>query len=228
MEKKRNFVVSINSKKMMTSRFVAVFAALLTVAPLSAQKKTELATMFRQNQTATVTLSDGRTIKAPNANVFLKNGALLYFQGSAAKEARMDIISKVEFKGKHFINIDNQLACLVDTVRGNSLYCVELIDMDAYERNLRNNVNFSHIEFSSSDQLNAYTNDMNTEEDHVYPLYRQYYFMLDGKIVKAHDRDLWVTLDKQQYRMLKTMINTPDFDWTDSACLMKLLYLISK
>ena len=209
-------------------RISALLAALLMVTALFAQKKTVLATMFPQNQTATVTLKDGRTLKAPNSNVFLKNASLLYFQASSAKEANMDVIDKVDFKDKHFININNRLAYFVDSIKGNSLYCVEVIDIDAYERNLRNNVNYSFIEFSSSDQLNAYTNDMNTEEDYVYPLIKEFFFSLNGKIIRAHDRDLWVELDKQQYRMLKTIIDTPDFSWTDNESLMKLLKFISK
>lgn len=213
--------------KKMNKRCIAIMVAMVSVASLFAQKKTDLATMFEHNQTAVVTLNDGRTVKAPNSNVFLKNASLLYFQGNTAKEANMDIISKVDFKDKHFISIDKKLAYFVDSVKGNNLYCVELIDMDAYERNLRNNVNYSHIEFSSSDQLNAYTNDMNTDEDYVYPVIKEFYFSLNGKIIRAHDRDLWVELNKKQYRMLKTIIDTPDFNWADTECLMKLLKMIS-
>ena len=89
-------------------------------------------TMFKQNKPATITLNDGRTVKSPQSNVFLKNAALLYLQGTEIKEARMDIIARVDFDERKFVNINNKLAYFVDSVKGNSLYCVELIDMDAY------------------------------------------------------------------------------------------------
>ncbi len=206
-----------------------VLATLLMVLACGAygQKKTLLATMYHKNKTATVTLTDGRVIKAPDANVFLKNGALLYFQGNTVKEANMDIILGVEFDDKRFINIENRLAYFVDSIKGNSLYCVEIIDMDAFERNLKNNVNYTFIDLQS-DHLDTFTNDLNTEEDYVFPVNREFFYLLDGKFVQADARELYRVLNKERYRILKTITNVPDFDWLKPECLMRLLGLISK
>lgn len=205
----------------------------LTVALVSClhaqetQKKTLMATMFKQNKTATVTLTDGRKIKASNSNVFLKNASLLYFQGGQAKEARMDIIASVEFDERSFVNIENRLAYFVDSINGNSLYCVDRIDMDAFERALKNNVNYTFIDITT-ERMESFTNNLNTEDDFVFPLYSTYYFLLDGKMVRAHDRDLYRALNKERYRMMKTAISDPAFSWTEPKSLMRLLELISK
>ena len=212
----------------MYRRFFALFSfALLMTTCLFAQKKTVLATMYPKNKTAIVTLKDGRKVNTPNANVFLKNASLLYFQGSTVKEANMDVISKVDIEDRSFINVENQLAYFVDSIKGNSLYCVEIIDMDAFERSLKNNVNYTFIDLSS-DRLDSFTNNMNTEENFVYPVIHQYWFLLDGKLVQAHDRELWRVLNKQRYRMMKTAISDPLFSWTDKDSLMKLLNMISR
>ena len=211
----------------MMKRFSVLFMAGLLALCASAQKRTTMLTMFKQNKPATITLNDGRIVKSPHSNVFLKNAALLYLQGTDIKEARMDIISSVDFGERKFINIDNRLAYFVDSVRGNSLYCIELIDMDSYKRNLKNNVNITHIDLSS-DHIDAFTNDTNEDNDFLLPVFKHFYYLLDGKIIEAHDRDLWQALDKERYRLFKTAISAPDFSWSDPESLMNILRLISK
>ena len=183
-------------------RFLVFLCAVIMTVGLSAQNKdqTSVPTMFKENKTSMVTLKTGRTVKTPNSNVFLKNGALL---------------------------INDQLAYFVDSIKDNRLYCIELIDMDAYERNLRNNVNITNIDFNG-EMLQSSNNNLNTEEDIVYPIIHQYYYLLDGKLVKAHDRDLSYHLDKERKRHLRTMVEDPTFNWTEPESLMKLLKLITK
>ncbi len=208
-------------------RVFSFLIAALMALNFFAQNKTYSVTMYPQNKTAMVTLNDGRTVKAANSNIFMKNAALIYLQGTEIKEARMDIIAKVDFDDRKFVNIENKLAYFVDSIGGNSLYCIELIDMDAYKRNLQNNVNFTHIDLSS-ERLESNVNNLNTEEDFQLPIFKHFYFVLNGKVIQAHDRELYRALDKEKYRKLKTAIILPDFSWTDEASLMKLLKMISQ
>lgn len=212
---------------MYSKRVFCILCGAMMAIGLIAQDKTTVPTLFKENKTSVVTLKSGRTVKTPNSNVFLKNGALLYFEGTKAKEARMDIIASVDFGDRKFININDQLAYYVDSVKENRLYCVELIDIDAFERNLKNNVNITNIDFNS-ELLQTSTNNLNTEDDNIYPIIHQYYFLLDGKIVKAHDRDLSYHLDKERKRHLRTMVEDPAFNWTEPESLMKLLRLITR
>ena len=212
---------------MTSNRIVTTLLAMMMCMGLCAQKKTLIATMYHKNQTATVTLKSGKTVKAPNANVFLKNASLLYFQGNEVKEARMDIIDRVDFEQRSFINIENQLAYFVDSINGNSLYCVEIIDMDAFERTLKNNVNYTFIDLAS-DRLDTYTNDLNTEEDFVFPVVKHFYFKINDKMVDASLRDLNRVLDKQRYRLARVAASAPDFSWADAKCVKTVLEAISK
>ena len=207
-------------------RWTLASMLLLMTGVAYAQKLTVRSTMFLQNKPATVALTDGRTLKVSNANVFLKNAALLYFQGEQAKEARMDNVLGVQFDDRSFINIDNRLAYFVDSIKGNGLYCVETIDIDDYERNLKNNVNFTHIDLSH-DHLDTATTGFENAEEVPYPVNRQFYYRLDGKFVLADPRELNHTLSKKRSRIMRTITNVPDFNWSDTECLMRLLGLIS-
>ena len=207
-------------------RFFYMLLALLLTGSIYAQKKQELPTKYTQNKKAVVTLTDGRQVTAPNSNIFMKDASLLYFQGNEAKSANMNIVACVEFDDKKYINIENQLAYFVDSIKGNSLYCVELIDLKAWKQNLINNRNFTHIDFSS-ERLETYADNFVELEDKMFPVVKVYYFYLDGKFVLAHDRDLWVVLNKERHRLMKTAMSDPNFSWSDPASLMKLLKMIS-
>ena len=209
-----------------TMRFFCMLLALLLAGVAFAQKKQELPTKYEQNKKAIVTLTSGKQVTAPNSNIFMKDASLLYFQGNDAKSANMSIVASVEFDDKKYINIENQLAYFVDSIKGNSLYCVELIDLKAWKQNLINNRNFTHIDFSS-ERLETYADNFVEHEDRMFPVIYVYYFYLDGKFVLAHDRDLWVVLNKERHRLMKTAISDPNFSWTDPASLMKLLKMIS-
>ena len=192
---------------MTSNRIVTTLLAMMMCMGLCAQKKTLIATMYHKNQTAKVTLKSGKTVKAPNANVFL--------------------IDRVDFEQRSFINIENQLAYFVDSINGNSLYCVEIIDMDAFERTLKNNVNYTFIDLAS-DRLDTYTNDLNTEEDFVFPVVKHFYFKINDKMVDASLRDLNRVLDKQRYRLARVAASAPDFSWADAKCVKTVLEAISK
>ena len=89
----------------MVMRVFSFLIAALMALNLFAQNKTYSVTMYPQNKTAMVTLNDGRTVKAANSNILMKNAALIYLQGTEIKEARMDIIAKVDFDDRKFVNI---------------------------------------------------------------------------------------------------------------------------
>lgn len=211
---------------MLTKRWILVLLLMALAGDMLAQKLTTLTTLFPQNKTAMVTLTDGRTIKAPNANIFLKNASLIYFQGSQAKEARMDLVLGVSFDDRSFVNINNRLAYLVDSIKGNSLYCVETIDMEAYEDYLKNNVNFTYIDLSH-DHLDTATTGLDINDGVAFPVKRTFYYRLDGKFVQTDPRELNRELSKNRNRIMRAVSNAHDFNWMDKECLMNLLDKLS-
>ena len=159
-------------------------------------------------------------------NVFLKNSTLVYLKGTYTMEANMDNIARVEFDDRQFDVIEKQLAELVDSIDGNAVYRVDYLDLDAYQRQLKNNVNISNI--SLGEQISTSTIDLNNEEDFKFPLVHKYYMRYGGEIFNVHEREIWRRLpkDKDVRRMFKTIITQPDFSWTSDESVSKLLRAI--
>lgn len=195
---------------------------ILTVQSLSAQEKTNRLTVYEKNKPAIITLTDGRTVKQPLANVFLKNSSLLY-QNSAGTtmKAKMANIVSVKFDDRQYIKIDTLLAYQVDTVEHNALYCATVIDMTAYQQDLKNNQTFTDI--SVGDLLSTTSVDLGSETDIMFPLMKIYIFRLNGKFARCHDRMLGKILNKEQKRIMQTHITQPGFSWTDEKSLLELL-----
>jgi hypothetical protein len=186
-----------------------------------------MATLYREFRPSTITLKDGRTLKQSLTNVFLKNSSLLYLKGEYTMEANMENIVAVDFDDRSFVNLNGQLAFLIDSVGKNRLFCIELFDQETYERNLRNNVNISSVTFGG-DQLSTSTVDLNNEDDYKLPVFRHYYYLLDGAFVKVHERELMRKISKEQRTMMKRIIGLPDFSWQSESSLLQLLKAISE
>ena len=194
---------------------------MIMALPVTAQKRTTQATLYRNFKPSVITLNDGRKLSQSFTNIFLKNSSLLYLKGEYTMEANMDNIVAVDFDDRSYIKIDEQLAYVVDTLGSNGLYCVELFDKESYERNLKNNVNISSLDLG--DQISMSTIDMNNEEDYKLPVFRHYYYLLNGEFVKVHERELGRKISKEQRTMMKRIIGMPDFSWQSEESLKTLL-----
>ena len=221
----------------MTRRFLTLICLAMLAVAMQAQKRTTMPVLYKDFRPSVITFADGHSSRQSFTNVFLKNATLLFLKGELTMEANMDNIVRVDFDDRHFININNQLACIVDSVGNNVLYRVELFDKESYERNLHNNVNFSQVDFGNvtngtslelSEFINTGTVDINNEDDYKLPIIPVYYMFYNGKMLKVHERTLWNRLPKDKRRFFKTITEQPDFNWTDDAQLMKLLKAISE
>lgn len=197
-----------------------------------AQGVTSSLTAYPHFKSGTIHLSNGKTIKNPLLNVFLKNACLLYRSGANTMEANMDNIKGVDFDDRTYIKIGDKLAHLVDSVKGNRLYCITLIDLAAYQQSLRNDVNITNLDISSLDlsggQLSYTTVDLAPQEGLELPVVCEYYYLLDGKMVRVHERDLSRALSKERRRLMRTIMTTNDFSWVSEEQLMKLLKAITE
>lgn len=211
---------------MVKKLFVTLLIAAISLSVV-AQKRTTQATLYRQFKPSVITLKDGRQIRQPLTNVFLKNSSLVYPKGDYTMEANMDNIVAVKFDDRSFVNINNQLAYLVDSVGKNRLYRVDLFDMASYQAQLRNNVNISNLEIS--DFVSTSTIDLNNEDDYKFPLIPIFYFYYDGEYVKVHEREIYRRLPKtgDLRRKYKTIIGMDSFSWTDNHSLLQLLQAIT-
>lgn len=204
---------------------------MLILGSIAAQEVTSALTVYPVFKPGTIHMVSGRDIKNSMLNVFLKNACLLYKSGTNTMEANMDNITGVDFEDRSYKKIGKQLAHLVDSVKANRLYCVTLLDIAAYQQTRRNNVNITNLDFSSPDlyggSLNYTTIDLAEQEGVEIPVVREYYFLLDGNMVRVHERDLQRALPKEKRRLMKTIMSTNDFSWTSEEKLMELLRIIT-
>jgi hypothetical protein len=189
-----------------------------------AQKVTPAVTVYKNFRPATVYKSNGKKLKVKLANIFLKNSSLLFMQGGNAMEATMSTINRVEFDDRTYVRLDTLLAYAVDTVGSNVLYCAEMIDIPAFEQRRRNNVNVSNLDLG--EMIGVTTVDIGEETE--FPIKSEFFYLLDGKLVRVHERTLKLALDKDRRRLMSSVMNLPDFSWNDPKSLIQLLKTISK
>jgi len=198
-----------------------LFIIMLATQTLCAQVRTTKLTAYKQFKPSTIILKDGRELKQPLTNIFLKNSSLLYMKGDQSMEANMDNIIGVKFDDRQYIKIDTLLCYQVDTVGHDALYRATIMDLAAYHQQLKNNQVITSM--SLGDQISTATVDLSTEDDFKFPLIDIFYYRLNGEFVRTHERNLGRVLPKEKMRMLKTFVALPDFSWTDEQSLLKLL-----
>ena len=180
-------------------------------------------TLYKDYQPAKITMSDGKVINQNKANVFLKNGRLLFKRGMFDMEANMSQIGRVDFADRSFIRLDTMLVTVVDTIGDNQILRATTIDIAAYNAKAVNDRVVTNL--SLGEQVSMTTIDLAPEDEKKYPLINTYFFVIDGKPVEVHERTIARMLDKDKRRMLKTYMQMPDFDWGDVGYLQKILQL---
>ena len=193
------------------------------VLSAAAQITTTKLTVYKDFQPSIIQLKDGRLIKQNLTNIFLKNSSLLYMQGTNAMEANMDNIISVKFDDKTYVKVDTILAYVVDSIGHDVLYCATVIDIDAYQNQLRNNNIVSNFSWGAGGTIQTSSMNLNTEEDYKFPLVDLYFYRINGQFVKCHERNLQYILNKEKKRIVRTFVTMDDFSWTEKESLMKLL-----
>ena len=213
----------------MKARFLRSIVTWLLCFPVllaSAQDdNTSTVMVYKDFQPAQVKLVDGRTIKVPKANVFLKHSTLVYKSGTSVKEANMKTVQTVDIADRHYVRIDTVLAFLVDTVEANAVYQQQVIDREAYEASFRNERMITDIQFG--EQINLITLDPSMDSAAVYPVINTFYYRYNGKIMKVHDRELWRQLPKDKRRIMQSMMAEPGFSWTRRESVVRMLQALT-
>lgn len=207
-------------------RKIYLLAMLLatTFITSEAQTTTTSLTVYKEFQPATIHLVDGRLLKVGFANIFLKNSSLLYKSGHETKEANLSTLTKVDFKDRTYYRIDSVMAYQVDTVGHQPLYCAQRIDFESWRNQIVNNRNMTNI--SIGDMLNYTTADIGDANDIHFPLINVYYLQIDGKYVLAHERNLKRALNKEQRRLMTSVMSEPGFSWNSEKSLLRLLEVL--
>jgi len=196
---------------------------------VAAQEVTPKLTVFPEFRPATAYMADGKKLEIPMANIFLKNSSLLYISGELTKEADTKNLLRVDFKDRTYIRIDSVLAYEVDTVGANALFCAKVLDLKAYKQLLANNSNITNLDLNDLANMNMFQYtaiDINDVSDIHFPVIPLYYFRFNNQFVLVHERHLKRLLDKEKRRRMESVMNLPDFSWTDEKSLLKILEVI--
>lgn len=207
-------------------RFFMVMLSVAVSLGIYAQKSAGFSattTLYKDYQPAKITMAGGKVINQKKANVFLKNGRLLFKRGMFDMEANMSQIERVDFADRSFIRLDTMLVTVIDTIGENQILRATTIDMAAYNAKAINDRVVTNL--SLGEQVSMTTIDLAPEDENKYPLINTYFFVIDGKTVEVHERTIARMLDKDKRRMLKTYMQMPDFDWGDVGYLQKILQL---
>ena len=195
----------------------------------AAQEVTPQLTAFPEFRPATVYMADGKKLDIPMANIFLKNSSLLYISGELTKEVDTKNLLRVDFKDQSYIRIDSVLAYRVDTVGANALFCAKVLDLKAYKQQIANNSNITNLDLNDLATMNMFqytTIDINDVKDIHFPVIPLYYYRINDQFVLVHERNLKRFFDKENRRRMESVMNLPDFSWTDEKSLLKILEII--
>lgn len=195
----------------------------------AAQEVTPQLTVFPEFRPATVYMADGKKLDIPMANIFLKNSSLLYISGELTKEVDTKNLLRVDFKDQSYIRIDSVLAYRVDTVGANALFCAKVLDLKAYKQQVANNSNITNLDLNDLATMNMFqytTIDINDVKDIHFPVIPLYYYRINDQFVLVHERNLKRFFDKENRRRMESVMNLPDFSWTDEKSLLKILEII--
>ncbi len=182
---------------------------------------------FATFRPAVVTLANGKTVNAPQANVFLKGSVLVYRNPQGrVMEANRRTVRSVDFAERHYERIDTMLYWRVDTVGSNALYCATYIDMLSLRQQILNSRNMTDVQMNSlmlsSTALTA------NDEDFDLPYTNVYYYRYRGKWVRVHERDIDHALPRNKRQAYKLALSMPGFSWSDPHSLLELLRSISE
>ena len=208
---------------------IALVITILLLATLkgSAQQITAAITAFPDFRPATVYMSNGQKINIPLANIFLKNSSLLYMSDDVIKEANIKQLTRVEFRERTYFRIDTLLAYRVGNVGDDVLYCAKVLDLNAYKQMRANSANITNLDLnaltSTSSNLSYNTIEATDKSELQFPIISVYYFWLNNKFIRVHERTLKRTLPKEKRRIMESVMNMPGFTWSDEKYLMMIL-----
>lgn len=209
-------------RKLFFTLIFAILSALLPAQQFAGY--TKRTTLYETYQPAEITLYNGQVIQQKEANIFLRNGRLLFKSGRHDMEANMAQVRSVRFADRHFVSIDTTLAMVVDTIGSSRILCTTTIDLEAYSQLKINERLISNIHLEW-DMINAVSSRELPDSDVQYPLISHFYVEIDGKVVKVDERTLRRMLPKDKHSRFDFYLQMPGFDWTSRESLTLILEL---
>lgn len=184
-------------------------------------------TLFHDFTPATILLESGQINRQREANIFLKNSALIYKSKGKIMQANMNVIKNVSFGKRLFMKIEGKLAEIVDSCGENKLAIIRQINIDGLNTEILNNSTITSIDFTASEHLGITRTE--AEPDQLaYPVDDIYYFIVNGKPILAHERDAKRAAGRKRMEAYERVISQRHFKWTQKESLMEVLKVFSE
>lgn len=182
-------------------------------------------TIFPDFKPVTVVMNNGKVTNLRYGNVFMKNSTLVYKQteNGTVMEANMDVVKQIIIDKRTFVNIGKQLAEVVATVGENSVVRVRTIDVETMKAEIMNETNYTNFDMG---EVFSFTKSDVFEKEEPYPLVDQYYLIIDGKKVLAHERSVRNILSRKRLDAYDAFIRS-NFNWGRVGDLERLLRFLT-
>lgn len=191
--------------------------------------RTNCVTMFPEYRPATIQMASGSVLKVKEANVFLKNSSLMYKDKFGKDmEANMSLVKSVDFADRVFTVFNGQLAEVIHTHGINSLIRVLLLDQEALKGEILNQSSITSVSGMFSGDVLGVTRDVVNEDQLRFPVIAQYYYVIDGKEMKCHEREVSHKLPKSKRETYTIATARGAFNWADEDDLKSLLDELSQ
>ena len=223
----------------MRKSFIIYLITLLYCSlPIMAQQVQEYETTyipyaFPQYRKATVTMMFGSK-KEVMGNIYLDGSKFYFLKDSVSIEASLSNIHRVAFGDTLYMPVDTMLARIVAEDSNKMLVCIRTIDKykmkgcnDGIHGEDKRGEGMAYFQldmFSSMGFIEL--NSDQTDHSKLFPLKREYFYILNGEIVPAKERPVMKRYTKAQRKVIKGMTENRFWSWKDENSLIQLLELL--
>lgn len=213
----------------MKQQFVILLLALLSALPASSQqalvtKRSQTPLLYPEFREAKILQPFGRFVRA-KANIFLKDGSLVYLDDKTGKVMRAYVsnIIGVNFGDSvRYLKVDSVMARVVAEKNYNYLLCNTHVNMSLYREETDGTRGMDFFDMPDSGVfLNLDSQKRN--DDNGIPLTDTYYFSIKGTIIKANESEFKKFVSKDQMQAFKVLKENRFWSWKDAESLKMLL-----
>ena len=187
--------------------------------------RTDRVTLFDAFVPAVIELKSGMVNRQAQANIFLKNSSLVYKRNGVDMAASMDLVKEVFMNARRFVNVNNQLLEVLDTCGNVALTRLHLIDVEAFEGEYLNNSDITNISLRENFSVTRLDP---SDGSQSYPVTDTYFYLVNGKKVKCHEREVQLAVAKKSRAEYEACIKGFGFSWADIDDLKKVLRILAK
>lgn len=213
----------------MKQQFVILLLALLSALPASAQqalvmKRSQTPLLYPEFREAKILQPFGRFVTA-KANIFLKDGSLVYLDDKTGKVMRAYVsnIIGVNFGDSvRYLKVDSVMARVVAEKNYNYLLCNTHVNMSLYREETDGTRGMDFFDMPDNGVfLNLDSQKRN--DDNGIPLTDTYYFSIKGTVIKANESEFKKFVSKDQMQAFKVLKENRFWSWKDAESLKMLL-----